>query len=176
MKDENENSLKVKLLSYTEIGFTDVYGEQVALVITLDVEKSKDVNIEKEDWIFIGINNNKYKDAYATDLNNVKDIFINNNNKKSESIQYRNIDYLYKTILTKYYNLSILDIESEANRFLSKYFKKITTDLDNKTNEQKQFVLLRLISQDMEPSEFTAGSLKDKDLFTNILIGKDLLK
>lgn len=140
-----------------------MYGHQVALVVTLDVEKSENVNIDKEDWIFISINNVKAEDLY-------KDVFVNNNNKIIESSQRRDVDYLYKTVLEKVYQLSSLEFDSESNRFLSKYFKNIGERLDSKLDMQKEFILLRLITTDLRSEEFKYLT-KDKNLFTSILTG-----
>ena len=140
-----------------------MYGHQVALVVTLDVEKSENVNIDKEDWIFISINNVKADCLY-------KDVFINNNNKILESSQRRSIDYLYKTALEKVYQLSSLEFDSESNRFLSKYFKSIEERVNSKLDMQKEFILLRLITTDMRSEEFKYLT-KDKNLFTSILTG-----
>lgn len=140
-----------------------MYGQQAALVVTLDVEKSENINIDKEDWIFISINNVKAEDLY-------KDVFVNNNNKKIESSQRRDIDYLYKTVLEKVYQLSSLEFDSESNRFLSKYFKSVSERLNSKLDMQKEFILLRLITTDMRSEEFKYLT-KDKSLFTSILTG-----
>lgn len=129
----------------------------------MDVEKSENINIDKEDWIFISINNAKAEDLY-------KDVFVNNNNKKIESSQRRDIDYLYKTVLEEVYQLSSLEFDSESNRFLSKYFKSIREKLNNKLDMQKEFILLRLITADMKSDEFKYLT-KDKNLFTSILTG-----
>lgn len=103
-------------------------------------------------------------------LDEIKDIFINNNNKILESSQRRNIDYLYKTALEKVYQLSSLEFDSESNRFLSKYFKNVSERLNSKLDMQKEFILIRLITSDMKPEEFKYLT-KDKSLFTSILTG-----
>lgn len=169
MNDEDINTLKVKLISYTDLGFKDVFGYQQAIVIRLDVEKSKNLNLGEEDWIFISI-----KNEIGDESDEYKTVFFNNNNKKKEFSSPRSSDYFYKYVLEKSYDLDILNIDIQANRFLSQCFKTISNRLKQKQMGNNQYILLRLISQDLKQKDFDT-LVDDKTLLASILIG-DLVK